>query len=727
MTGAGGDTTLTPDYPGITDASDVSSWDPPFPVDMRRVRKVEEEYWDRWRAAPKAFIPLTVGQRLWLSPFGSLSSLRTRASEREWLPVSAFNVRDAGLGVKAARAEALAAAEGTTDFAEYFIYFSFFIVFSGLLLAGLFFALTVEQRARELGLLGAVGFTPHDLRRVLLGEGLVLATVGAVIGVAGAVGYAAFIMFGLRTWWVGAVGTTALQLHVDPVLLIAGGVGALIASLVALALSTRRLARRSPRALLTAGLSETTADWTSVHRSKGVRAFRNRGLLALAGAAVALLLIALAAAGIVNQVAAFFGAGGLLLVAGCSALGWWLRRTKGSVPRSGLVRFGAAYARWRPTRSVLSAALIAFACFIIIAVGAFRKDPAGASHNRASGTGGFALMSESIAPLMYNPNTPTGRDELSLAGSPELDRATVTRFRLRPGDEASCLTLYQPRNPRIIAPEAPFLAEHRFTFATSLAASDAERGNPWLLLNRRFDDGAIAAIADQTSLQYVFHLGVGDDFVLTPEGRAPIRLRIVGSLADSVLQSELIIGEDNFVAVFPQHEGYRVWMIDAGDADAAPLTTFLEDRLADFGVDVTDVAARLASYHEVENTYLSTFQALGALGLLLGTVGMAAVLARNVLERRRELGLLGAVGFTPAHLRTLVTAESALIVGSGIAIGTIAALVAVAPALRERATALPFESLGLLLIAVAATGLLASLLDVRVATATRIVEAIKNE
>jgi hypothetical protein len=287
--------------------------------------------------------------------------------------------------------------------------------------------------------------------------------------------------------------------------------------------------------------------------------------------------------------------------------------------------------------------------------------------------------------------------------------------------------LYQPRNPRIIAPEAPFLAEHRFTFATSLAASDAERGNPWLLLNRRFDDGAIAAIADQTSLQYVFHLGVGDDFVLTPEGRAPIRLRIVGSLADSVLQSELIIGEDNFVAVFPQHEGYRVWMIDAGDADAAPLTTFLEDRLADFGVDVTDVAARLASYHEVENTYLSTFQALGALGLLLGTVGMAAVLARNVLERRRELGLLGAVGFTPAHLRTLVTAESALIVGSGIAIGTIAALVAVAPALRERATALPFESLGLLLIAVAATGLLASLLAVRVATATRIVEAIKNE
>ena len=62
---------------------------------------------------------------------------------------------------------------------------------------------------------------------------------------------------------------------------------------------------------------------------------------------------------------------------------------------------------------------------------------------------------------------------------------------------------------------------------------------------------------------------VGDDFVFTPEGSAPIRLRIVGTLADSVLQSELIIGEHDFVRLFPQHEGYRVWMIEAPEAAAA--------------------------------------------------------------------------------------------------------------------------------------------------------------
>jgi putative ABC transport system permease protein len=725
MTGAGGDATLTPEYPGITDASDVMSWDPPFPVDMKRVRKVDEDYWDRWRAAPKAFIPIDVGQRLWLSPFGSLSSLRGRSGRGEWPNRAALSASSAGVSVRAVRAEALAAATGTTDFGEYFIYFSFFIVFSALLLAGLFFALTVEQRARELGLLRAVGFTPRDVARLLLGEGLVVAVVGSVIGIAGAIGYASLIMYGLRTWWVGAVGTTALELHVDPLFLAAGAVGALAAAMLALFLSMRRLARRSARTLLTAGLSGLAADDGTAASTLGAAA-RNRGLAAGLTLAVAAGLIALAAAGVVNQVAAFFGAGGALLVAGCTALAWWLRRASPSSTRPGLIQFGAAYARWRPTRSVLSAALIAFACFVIVSVGAFRKDPAGASLERESGTGGFALIAESVAPLMFNPNTAAGRDELSLTGT-EIERARVARFRLRPGDEASCLTLYQPRNPRLIAPEAAFIADPRFTFAQTIATTDAERANPWLLLNRRFDDGAIPAIADQTSLQYVFHLAVGDDFVFTPENSGPVRLRIVATLADSVLQSELIIGEDAFVLQFPHHEGYRVWMIEAPEADVPALTTMLEDRLSDFGVDVTDTRARLAAYHQVENTYLSTFQALGALGLLLGTLGLAAVLARNVLERRRELGLLGAVGFTPAHLRTLVTAESALVVGSGIAIGTVAALVAVAPALRQRATAVPFDSLAVLLIAVAATGLVASLLAVRLATSVRIVEAVKSE
>ena len=90
-------------------------------------------------------------------------------------------------------------------------------------------------------------------------------------------------------------------------------------------------------------------------------------------------------------------------------------------------------------------------------------------------------------------------------------------------------------------------------------------------------------------------------------------------------------------------------------------------------------AERLESFHRVENTYLSTFQALGGLGLLLGTIGLAAIMFRNVLERRRELALLRAVGYDARHLSIVIVAEAALLLGAGLAAGAGCAALAVAP------------------------------------------------
>jgi hypothetical protein len=289
------------------------------------------------------------------------------------------------------------------------------------------------------------------------------------------------------------------------------------------------------------------------------------------------------------------------------------------------------------------------------------------------------------------------------------------------------LTLYRPTNPRIIAPEPKFFERPRFTFASSMASTPEEIQNPWRLLNRTFDDGAIAAIADQTTLTYVLHLGIGDDFTFTPEGHAPVRLRIVGALADSFLQSELVIGEAPFVRLFPRQEGYRVWMIEAPAGQESAVTTHLEDRLSDFGVDVIDTHQRWAAYHEVENTYLATFQALGSLGLLLGTIGLGAVLARNVLERRKEIGLLRAVGFAQKDIRRMVLSEGLALAAGGLLLGAGCAAIAILPALRERAQALPLVSIGGLIAGVLITGAVASLLAVHLTSRTPVVAAIKAE
>jgi ABC-type antimicrobial peptide transport system permease subunit len=204
-----------------------------------------------------------------------------------------------------------------------------------------------------------------------------------------------------------------------------------------------------------------------------------------------------------------------------------------------------------------------------------------------------------------------------------------------------------------------------------------------------------------------------------------------------VLQGEIVIADEQFRRTLPNEAGYRFFLVDiagppAARAASAPardrqVAAHLEERLSDFGFDATNAAERLAAYHRVENTYLSTFQALGALGLLLGTIGLGAIAIRNVLERRRELALLRAVGYRAGDLRTLVLAENALLLTVGIASGIAAALLAIAPVLMDRGGRPLTWSLAGLVLAVLAAGLGSSALAARAATRGSLLSSLRSE
>ena len=741
IAGAADDPDLTPDYPGITEATNVIDWDPPFPVDLDLIRPADEAYWDDHRTTPKAFIPLAAGQRMWASRWGQVTSVRLYpapgadpAAARDDFAAALREALDPlalGFVVYPARSLALEASAGVTDFGLYFVYFSFFLVVSALLLASLFFRLGVEQRLRELGLLRATGFPASAIRRVFLTEAGILSAIGSALGVAGAVFYAELVMLGLRTWWVDAVGTTRLALDVSPAMLAAGAAGGVLAALGSIGWTLRALTPASPRSLLTGAVAEVTGvrEAAAPVSPAGSRA----GRIGSALIGVGVVLVAASAAGWIGATGGFFG-GGLTLLAALLVLIWaWLNRRPGgrgdgtwSVPRAGFRN--AAY---RPGRSVLCIALIAFAAFIIVAVDAFRREGAGDVLDRSSGTGGYTLLADTLLPLVHDPSTAEGRDELFIgdlfADGEALAGVTLARFRLRPGEDASCLNLYQAKDPRVLAPSAAFVAEGRFGFGATAAGTPEEEANPWLLLEREFEDGAIPALADATSLAYALHLSIGDDFVLNRDTGRPITLRIVGALADSIFQRELLIGERHFERVFPDHDGYRFFLVDAPPERTAEVSAALEDRLADFGFDAVSTAERLAAFHRVENTYLATFQTLGGLGLVLGTFGLGAVLLRNVLERRRELALLRAVGYDAGHLSLMVLAENAFLLSSGLAIGAGCAVVAIAPAWLERGGGVPLLSLGGLLFVVVATGLAASLAATVAAVRSPLLGALRAE
>lgn len=748
LAGVADDRGFTPEVPGITDVETFDDWRQPFPLERSRVTTRDDDYWTgtadnkAYRATPKMFVTLDAAQSLWRSRYGQLTSFRFAPRPGQTLDEADAEFRQAllkqldpastGLVFQPVKFQGLQAARGTNDFSGLFIGFSFFLILAAAILIGLLFRLGIERRVSQVGLLAAVGLPPRTIRRLFLGEGGLLVLVGGTIGCAIGVGYAALIMYGLRTWWNAAVGTQFLSLAVEPVSLVSGFVGAALVSLLAVAWALRQSKGFSTRELL-AGVVEREAT-----ASRGGRWSRR---VAIAAGTTAALCLGASLAGLVPdreafsgfsfRVVAFFVSGIAALTAGLSAGAAWLAADRGLAVAgqglAGIVRLAARNAARNRRRSVMTGSLIACATFLIVAIASGRRNPAVEAPRKDSGNGGFTLVAKSSLPILYDLNTPEGRSKAGIRAASAADEQLlgsmwVAPFRLKPGEDASCLNLYQTRLPTILGLPSDviekFSDEHRFRFADTHAAE------PWKLLHEDLPEGHVPVLGDMNTLQYSLHKGIGQT-VDVPNSDAT--LEIAGMFDASIFQGVLVMSEENFHKVFPDREGFQYFLIEIDPARADSLQRLLETGLSDSGFDSEPVADRLADFLAVQNTYLSTFQALGGFGLLLGTFGLGTVMLRNVLERRGELALLRAVGFRNATLGTLVFAENALLMLGGLLIGTFAALLAMAPHLATTGADVQWAALSLTLGSVAVIGLLASTAATRAAVQTPILASLRSE
>jgi len=747
---------FVPEYKGVTDTENLSDWDPPFPVDLSLVRDKDEKYWDDDRTTPKAFISLADGQDLWADQpkrFGSVTSIRvypesdqpnanktparkndiassadtnrtleSLSAAFEKALLTEIDPKSMGLSFVPIRKTVLEASEGTTDFGGLFIGFSFFLIASAAMLVALLFRLSIEQRTTEIGLLLALGIQPRKVRRQLIIQGFWLSLVGAVFGTVAALAYAALMLSGLRTIWSDAVNTPFLRMTATPTSLTIGAFASILIAAGAAALSIRSITRQSARSLL-AGKTEQPPFST---RGKPGRT----GSLALTMGGCAILLVAVSlATDAIPPVAGFFASGFAALIAGLAAFTSYLKK---AVPKTirvkgfpAMLKLAARNAPRHFGRSVTTAGLIAFAAFLIVSLEAFRLHADDSENDIHSGTGGFELYAESATPLPYNLNSKKGRNALGIED--DLGDTTFISFRLRPGDESSCLNLYKPREPRIIAAPSDMIQRGGFRFASTMQFKGTDPANPWKLLNHHFDDGAIPAIGDEAAVLWQLHLGLGKDLTIKDQRGTDINLRFVGLLKGSALQDEIIIADDRFTELFPSISGHAFFLIDTQPSEISSVESKLEQNLTAFSFDVASLRKRLADYNAVQNTYLSTFQALGGLGLILGTAGLAAVLLRNIWERRRELAIMRAVGYPRRAIATVVLAENVTLIASGLGIGTGAALIAILPPIVKNAQSIPMASLLLVILASFGVGVLAGTVAVYRALSAPLVDALRTE
>ncbi len=726
MSGLAADPSLTPELPGIADADRMADWEPPFPVDLSLVRPEDERYWDAWRGTPKAFVPLAEGQRLWRSRFGALTALRF-ALERGETPERAatalaeavldrLSPAELGLTVLPVRRQGLEASSGTTSFAGLFVGFSLFLIVAAALLVALLFRLGVERRARELGLRLAAGYPLRSVRRLLLAEGTVLAAAGGALGLGLAALYGRAVLAGIGGWWAPLLGSPFLRLELRPASLAAGLALSLAVVIGSILLTLRRLGRVPVRALLAGAVESPNVD------SRPPRAARRLAVAALLAAGA---LVAWAAGGPGEaSPGLFFGAGAAVLTGGFALFAAWCRGSRGAGGGLTLAASAARNTAHSPGRSLLAVVLVGSACFVLVAVAANRRQVEDATA-RDSGTGGFALVAESAVPLTADLDSAEGRAELGLGTD---DRAALAGsriypLRLRPGEDASCLNLYQPQRPRLLGVTDELVARGGFRFRTTVEPT----AEPWRLLERQLEPGVVPAIGDANSVQWILHLGLGDELALHDDRGRPVRLRIVATLDTSIFQSELLIPERAFLEHFPDSEGFAYFLAEAPPGRAGELARRLEESLARYGLDATPAADKLEAYMAVEHMYLDTFQALGGLGLLLGTLGLAVVLARSVIERRGELATLRAFGYRRRTLAWLVVGENGFLLAVGIGIGAAAGLLAVAPHLAASAGEVPWGALAGTLALVLAVGLAAGAVAVSAALRTPLLPALKSE
>jgi ABC-type antimicrobial peptide transport system permease subunit len=673
LEGAAADKLWMPDFPGIAEADNSADWTPGLPLDLTRIREKDETYWDDHRGTPKAFISHAAASAMWSNRWGDATSLRISGGD---IPVPGLERRiletltpaDAGLLVRDLGAESQSAAASPVDIASLFLSMSFFLILSAVALTAMLFRFNVEQRNHESGLLAALGIPAEKILRWRLLEGLAVVTLGSALGALLAFAYTRGLLLFLESIW-NRGGDRLFRFHAAPASILGGIFGFILLMMTTIWLVTRRQAKRSASLRLESGTEDITRAGKSHARW-------------IAPVAAIIGLAALLGSKAIGPQGAFFLAGFLFLIAGLA-----LFRVAGAsrsspsaerpAPPLTLAHLARLNIARRPTRSLVVVGCLAAGLFLVVSVTAFQKHGGGDWQDRSSGTGGFAFWIETTTAVHRSSASDSTADVLNLGGQRE-KLGDILPFRVGTGDEASCFNLNSVARPRLLATDTAAL-ENRGSFTIKSTADGIAPS--WKSL-REGEPDVLRAFIDETTLMWVLKKKPGDRIDYTDEQGNTFPLEIAGTLAGSVFQGSFIVDEQRFLERFPSTGGYQLFLAGT-PGDLAETRGVLQKSLTDLGATVTTTSDRLAAFNSVENTYISIFNVLGGLGVILGAAGLGIVTARNLSERRNEFSLLHQIGISRKIIRSLIVRETRQYILWAIGIGLVAAIISILPALPQ--------------------------------------------
>ncbi len=693
------DNTLTPTYPGLVDSESCQDWDTGIPIELNRIRSKDEVYWDKYQATPKAVISFARGKAIWQNRFGNITAIRYPSSIESKTDIEA-RLQDSirpdkiGFNFRSVKIDAVNAATGSTDFSGLFIGLSFFIIAAALLLTGLLFAFSVEYKSEEQGILRALGFTKSHIKTHYLIESFLISVPAACVGIGLGLGYTKLILYGLATLWRDAIIRTPLMFHIEKSSLIIGVISSVILTIIVVSVCLSHALKRPVILLL-----NRVAFVSRLSANPGGKLGAFLLFVSLVTAVVSFVFIQMSHIGSMQEATGFFVAGMFGLVSCITFAGFILIRIERlELASPNLTMVAIRNLARHKGRSLAILGILACAAFLLMAMETQKLTTSVTEGYINAGTGGFTLMGQATHPI-YDDATMLF-SSTARSGFPSIN---VISMSMVDGDDASCLNLNRAQQPGIVGINSEEFGQHS-SFKFKSFASEQDHENPWTLLNKKIDDNTIPVIADFNTMTYALGKKLGDVIVVQAENGTNVSLQFAATLKNSILQGMLLINEQHLIDHFPSNSGYRMFLVKSDETMKSLVMQSINDSFQDHGLEMINTVDRLNELNQVQNTYISIFQVLGGLGILLGSIGLGIILFRHAQERRSEFAIMTSLGFRRSSILWMLVKEHCVLILLGTLTGAVAAFIALFPRLSIHTEHINLMPILLLIVSIIVNG-----------------------
>jgi putative ABC transport system permease protein len=657
------DSTLSADFPGLSDVERCTDWDSDLPINMDLITDEDERFWELYRTTPKIIIPFRAVVNDWGNPYGEATAIRVDSIKDR---LSELSPEMFGIQIIYPREAGLNAAKGGVDFASLFISLGFFIIVAAILLMTVPLSEMLYKRRDEIRLLQALGYNKKRTVKLIWRESAPVVLAASALGVVTGLLYTCLVLFLLGNVWKGATHTSGFALFPNWVT-----VGAGLCAGIALSMITLRIA-----------INRSLSNGKRTKRTgKGPKERQIKIQLLIIVILVAIVTINL----LFNQSAAVFVFTGIALIVIAALCGNYILNIKGSTLDKDLFSsaklvYATLYADRR--QALLSFFTLAAGVFIVFSVGLNRRSFTNSSQLLA-GTGGYSLWCENSVPVYHNINTSLGKEKLALTAlSPEAEVVQILRYG---ADNASCLNLNKAIKPTVLGIDMGLLANSGFEIEQCLFKGD--KSEIFGMMQTPYREPNIGtgndhepvypALVDETVLTWSLMLKLGDTIGYETMNGRRITVKLVGTLKNSIFQGNILIDKRLFSEIWSEITGSELMLVKVADADIKETKSLLSQALNNYGVKISAAADRLKEFNSVTDTYLTIFMTLGGLGLLLGIMGFVIVVRKNFAARQQEIALYHALGFTDATVGKLLYRENIIVPVYAIITGTLASVTGV--------------------------------------------------